>query len=313
MLDKISPNKIGQTKAGVFEVSRGPSRGFKDPDFYIITLLDFVVEVECRYRPALPEFTWLLPSAGEYAYVTLRAEQDQDGDLCWRVEQIIPENIEGMMRSITWSRCPRPEWISTLGYLVERHIRSQHIICFLANVLRQNEIMDPFLTFCASRNVHHSERGGLFEHSVQTAVQLADIAARTDSPPLERECCIVGMLFHDIGKIIPTVSKTGLHRSREHSALPNRIFPEALAALKTSDRTTWEVLEYVLGVISGTHDDSRIPLTKFIRPVDQYQAAEDARNRTARCEPSSFGCIIAHTGRVYYLGANNSRWDNSWF
>jgi len=62
----------------------------------------------------------------------------------------------------------------------------------------------------------------------------------------------------------------------------------------------WEVMHYVFGVIAGTYDDSRIPLTKFIRTVDQYHAAEDARLRVCGRDTSREHSVTAPTGQVYF-------------
>ena len=170
---------------------------------------------------------------------------------------------------------------------------------FLQCVFRNREIMDPFLRFGASAYVHHAEPGGLFEHSVSAAICLSEIADEATSP-LERDCCIVGMLFHDIGKIAPRVSTTGLLRSKDHPYLIGPILSDALEKLRQTDRHAWEVMHYVFGVVGGIYDDSRIPLTKFIRTVDQYHAAEDARRRAWSEQPRGFGCITAQTGQVYF-------------
>ena len=126
-----------------------------------------------------------------------------------------------------------------------------------------------------------TEYGGLFEHSVKAAVRLAEIADEATAP-LERDCCIAGMLFHDIGKIAPAFSETGLLRSKDHPFLIGAVLSDALDMLRLVDRPAWEVMHYVFGVIAGTYDDSRIPLTKFIRTIDQYHAAEDARRRACQ-------------------------------
>jgi hypothetical protein len=203
------------------------------------------------------------------------------------------------MQPIRWEQCPKPEWITALGYLVHRRIHSEPIAGFLQSVFHQREIMDPFLRFGASAYVHHCESGGLLEHSVKAAVRLAEIADEATAP-LERECCIVGMLFHDVGKIAPAFSKTGLLRSKDHPSLAGIILSDALDMLRLADQPVWEIMHYVFGVIGGTFDDSRIPLTKFIRTVDQYHAAEDARERVCGQATSRERAVTAPTGQVYF-------------
>jgi hypothetical protein len=203
------------------------------------------------------------------------------------------------MRPILWEQCAKSEWVSVLGYLIHRRIDSEHIAGFLQSIFHQREIMDPFLRYGASRYVHHCEYGGLFEHSVKAAVRLAEIADE-ETAPLERDCCIAGMLFHDIGKIAPAFSETGLLRSKDHPFLIGAVLSDALDMLRLVDRPAWEVMHYVFGVIAGTFDDSRIPLTKFIRTVDQYHAAEDARERVCGQATSRERAVTAPTGQVYF-------------
>ena len=303
----------GKELDGFFEVTVEPLQEPGRRDIYTMKLASPACEIKCIYRPALPTSDWLLPSAGENVYATMYGESDREDNTYWRIEHIIPENIESMMRSFQWSRCRKPEWISTLGYLIERYIQSQHIINFLAHVFGQEDIMNPFLRFRASAYVHHAEYGGLFEHSVKSAVKLAEITEDA-LDPLERDCCIVGMLFHDIGKIAPVYSQTGLLRSKDHPFLIGPILSDALARLKDFDRTAWEMLQYVFGVIGGYYSDNRIPLTKYIRPIDQYHAAEDARYRTFDVGPFSIPrCLIGPTGQIYYRGGDYGRFWKSEF
>jgi hypothetical protein len=255
--------------------------------------------MECLYRPALPKKDWLLPSLGESVVALLDRAENRLGIHYWRVNRLIPDGVGQTMQSIMQAQCPKPEWISVLGYLIHRRIHSEPIAGFLECIFHQREIMEPFLQFGASRYVHHCEYGGLFEHSVKAAVRLAEIADEATAP-LERDCCIAGMLFHDIGKIAPAFSKTGLLRSKDHPSLAGIILSDALDMLRLADRPTWEIMHYVFGVIGGTFDDSRIPLTKFIRTVDQYHAAEDARARVCGRTTSREGSVTAPTGRVYF-------------
>lgn len=268
-------------------------------DLYSITLRGESGTTKCRYLTALPDKRWLAPAPDEEVKANLVRLQDDFGAWHWRVKRLVPNSVEPILRPIPWAQCPKPKWISALGFLVARRIQSQAIAEFLQCVFSQREIMDPFLWFGASAYVHHPERGGLFEHSVAAAVTLSDIANDTPSP-LERDCCIVGMLFHDIGKIVPRVSKTGLLRSKDHDHLIGCILSYPMERLRQTDRHAWEVLHYVFGVIAGVFDDSRIPLTKYIRTVDKYEAAEDARRRAGGEQPHGFGCITAQTGQVYF-------------
>lgn len=309
VIDGLS-TQMSSRADGCFTVAAPPVRVSEASsnlhDIYTIMLRGESGTAECRYIPALPEKRWMAPAPGEEVTANLVRKQDDFGVWHWRVKRFVPVNAEPILRPIPWEQCPRPKWISALGFLIDRRIQSQAIEGFLQGVFREREIMDPFLRFGASAYVHHSQAGGLFEHSVSAAVSLSEIADETTSR-LERDCCIVGMLFHDIGKIVPRVSKTGLLRSKDHPYLIGPILSDALERLRQTDRHAWEVMHYVFGVIAGIYDDSRIPLTKFIRTVDQYHAAEDARRRAWSEQPRGFGCITAPTGQVYFREQKRAR------
>ena len=270
-----------------------------------MTICDASGSVDCLYRPALPNTEWLLPSMGENVFALLYRAENRFGLPYWRVERLIPPRVESTMQGILRERCPKPEWISALGYMIDRSIHSEIVVGFLQSVFNQREIVEPFLRFGASSYVHHCEFGGLFEHSVKAAIRLAEIADQAASP-LERDCCIVGMLFHDIGKIAPAFSKTGLLRSKDHPFLIGMILSDALDMLRLVDRPAWEIMHYVFGVIAGIYDDSRVPLTKFIRTVDQYHAAEDARMRVCDGKRPGSCTQVAATGQVYLQAPNRT-------
>ena len=299
MLISELPTEIGARAEGLFMVTAPPTptRGF--PGTHVMTICDASGSVDCLYRPALPNAEWLLPSMGENVFALLYRAENRFGLPYWRVERLIPPRVESTMQGILRERCPKPEWISALGYMIDRSICSETVVGFLQSVFNQREIMEPFLRFGASSYVHHCEAGGLFSHSVKAAVLLAQIAAEATSP-LERDCCIVGMLLHDIGKIAPVFSRTELLRSKDHPFLIDMIMSYPLEILRMVDQPTWEIMHYVFGVIAGNYDDSRIPLTKFIRTVDQYHAAEDARTRVCNDRRSGTGCVTSSTGQVYF-------------
>ena len=52
----------------------------------------------------------------------------------------------------------------------------------------------------AAKSIHHAYRGGLLEHSVSMA-ELADSVAK-HYPELDRDLLLLGVLFHDLGKIL---------------------------------------------------------------------------------------------------------------
>ncbi|MEO6053969.1 MAG: hypothetical protein ABIP97_08165, partial [Chthoniobacterales bacterium] len=61
---------------------------------------------------------------------------------------------------------------------------------------------ERFLRAAAARNYHHARRGGLVEHVAQMI--RGAIAICTVYPQLNRDLCVIGILFHDCGKLWET-------------------------------------------------------------------------------------------------------------
>ncbi len=58
---------------------------------------------------------------------------------------------------------------------------------------------ERFREHAAAKSIHHAYRGGLLEHTVTMAELAVDITGRY--PDVDRDLVLVGVLFHDIGKL----------------------------------------------------------------------------------------------------------------
>ena len=81
---------------------------------------------------------------------------------------------------------------------IRNSIASPALARFVDTIFSDNEIALAFLQVPASRNHHHSNPGGLLEHSVEVAENVALHTYRNND---ERDIAVVAALLHDIGKV----------------------------------------------------------------------------------------------------------------
>lgn len=77
-------------------------------------------------------------------------------------------------------------------------IETEPLRQFVHRVLEERAVYRPFWTMPASGRHHHAHVGGLAEHSVEVA---RDLASQGQLSGSERDLAIAGGLLHDIGKI----------------------------------------------------------------------------------------------------------------
>lgn len=115
--------------------------------------------------------------------------------------------------------CPMPALIPRLLAAISQ-IQNAHLRRFVNRMLGDKEIAAPFMRLPGSANHHHAFPAGLLLHSIEV-VEIALSMPNLD--PQTRDICIVGGLFHDIGKIrtlnIGGSSLLGCLVSHEHLTL----------------------------------------------------------------------------------------------
>lgn len=152
---------------------------------------------------------------------------------------IVARNIEQLALNeamaepaLFWKALPA-SWIIAEG-VVERFLQllmsmqSQVLLAFITKVFWQSDVLQAFLSAPASLNYHHNYKGGLLEHSVETAEIAASLPLRTQ---FDRDVLITAALLHDIGKaktLTHTMRRTSLGKLVDHDEMTLEICAAAL-------------------------------------------------------------------------------------
>ena len=167
-----------------------------------VPYLTFTIE---DYSGALTAISWSknFPDAVESADFDcislqgqLKAFQGQ-----WQVDvataELLQHEPEHPVHLIPVSMAPQQSNLEQLGELYD-YISHPVLKQFIGWVLADTSIVFPFISLPASRQHHHSEAGGLLDHSLECA----SIVSRSyEFPEHEIELATVAALFHDVGKI----------------------------------------------------------------------------------------------------------------
>lgn len=94
------------------------------------------------------------------------------------------------------SLCPQPDVLKAFLVLATR-ISSPLLRKFLDDALLQPKVGISYLQCPATMRGHHSYAGGLLEHSVEVAWNVAGVHALS---PIERDVAVVAALLHGIGR-----------------------------------------------------------------------------------------------------------------
>ena len=115
--------------------------------------------------------------------------------------------------------CPMPSLIPRL-LLAINQINDVHLKRFVNRMLGDKEIAEPFMKLRGSGHHHHAFPAGLLLHSIEV-VEIVLSMPNLDTQT--RDICVVGGLFHDVGKIrtlsIGGSSLLGCLVSHEHLTL----------------------------------------------------------------------------------------------
>lgn len=124
---------------------------------------------------------------------------------------------------------------------------------FLARILLDPEIAPAFVSCRASGRYHHSERGGLLQHSVENL----DLVARMIGSTIPGDRLSVGIgqlgyLLHDIGKIrtVGAVQRPPLSWAVRHETHNLLLLAPHLEWLRSADSDAYAALVYVLEYVA---------------------------------------------------------------
>jgi len=168
---------------------------------------------------------------------------------------------------------------------------SAQTLNFVREVLSDDGVARGLMLNPASRTFHHTERGGLLRHAMETA----QIASGTpDLCDEEREIAFLGAFLHDIGKSL-TLNRAGFHTPTgalvRHESLTLEICARALRKLAAVSRRLADELRHIwtaayrgqYGIAPKTY------LVNIIRQADRLSARSDKL-------ASTMGTVPRHAG-----------------
>lgn len=177
----------------------------------------------------------------------------------------------------------------TTPALVELALRlnllSEPLQAFTYRVLRDPTIGPPFLAIPASQQAHHSQRGGLLRHSLETMVKAMQLLQPRTA--YERDLVGVGGLFHDLGKIRlwdARGARTPTGFVLPHEALTLEILAPYLAWLDTQEAQSALALRHLWSPVprhSGVHNR----LAAAVQAADQQSALENCEDQAFADQP----------------------------
>ncbi|MGJ8680566.1 HD domain-containing protein [Paraglaciecola sp.] len=188
-------------------------------------------KVYCN-NPSLME-THLLP----YSMVHIEASlQQRQGNAYYHCKNLLPcvdeKSIGNDLSALPRSLCPFPEAVDALIVFTSR-LHHPAMRQFLRQVLLQPNIGLRYLQCPASLRYHHNYPGGLIQHSVEVAW---DIAGIRELSPFEQDIAVVAALLHDIGKTLtltPDGTRTAIGSLVDHDQLTLEICAEPLKLLES--------------------------------------------------------------------------------
>lgn len=173
-----------------------------------------------------------------------------------------------VLRGENWSRACH--WFGNIPY--------PEIQGFVLQVFMNDSLRRAFFSAPASRQNHHSRWGGLAEHSLDSAVHLAEHDLTPD--PLERWLASVAGLFHDVGKVRTHNPEKSVRRNAEiiwHDHLTLEILARPLAWLDRVAPDWAQALRYLLVYRYERDGRPLIPVALAVQAADRISAANSAR------------------------------------
>jgi hypothetical protein len=155
-------------------------------------------------------------------------------------------------------------------------IRSVSLRRFLSDVFSIPVVYRNFWTCPASQKHHHAYAGGLADHSVEMAEDMAAVARLTET---ERELGIVYALLHDIGKLWCYVDDGTYGDPLGHELAAIDRLHAALARLAESwaDGAT-AMRSFLSGLWKQRGHRPIMAVGKLVQALDQASAERDRRH-----------------------------------
>lgn len=137
------------------------------------------------------------------------------------------------------------EWVVERFLQLLMSMQSAVLMAFITKVFWQSDVLQAFLAAPASLNYHHNYKGGLLEHSVETAEIAASLPLRTQ---FDRDVLITAAILHDIGKaktLTQTMRRTSLGKLVDHDEMTLELCAPALRWLDCEEPSVAILLRHI--------------------------------------------------------------------
>lgn len=173
---------------------------------------------------------------------------------------------------------------------------------FVTGILHDTQIMEPFYRGKASKGYHHNAGGELFLHSVEVAVNAAQLAKQYGLPQRTQDCVFIGGLLHDIGKILMHYNLDNKDQkgvSGQHEAFSFLVLADHLDKLKKHDKSLFEAMSAMLSphIANKKHHDYIEECV--VRVADWISAHKYERGTAFLNKPANQLYANVKGGRVY--------------
>jgi 3'-5' exoribonuclease len=243
----------------------------------------------------LPEALEILNQPNPVVQVDVCLRQHQ-GEMYFKCELIefvpfktLTEKIG--ITALPCSLCPKPGLLKRLNVVVAQ-ISSQPLKTFLCDTIMQEDIALRYITCPASLNYHHNYAGGLLEHSVEVAENLATDKSFSSQ---QKDLSIVTALLHDIGKtktLTSDLTRTAIGYLIDHDQLTLEI---CAVTLKTLDKASTHLSAQTRHIMTCSSPGARYgfkpQLTVALRLQDADRQSAKVLKRHVKSLPV---CMLRH-------------------
>jgi len=247
-----------------------------------------------RYLRVADSVVHILPSAGTLLMGRV------DNDYLSYISHVISDSVdEATIREHFASVPPGMAPLQAVMWDAVAQIRNPALSDFLLDVLCDIPLMRQFYQAWGSSRHHHAYTGGLFEHSMEVALNATQCAINYRCSETEIAMCFVGGLLHDIGKTALYYNESGAGACVRHESLSFMVLANPLARLKQRAPRLFEALGAILSSKLGpVHTEY---LSDFmVQQADRLSASADRWRDAFVNKPARHWYAKADAdGRVY--------------
>jgi len=174
---------------------------------------------------------------------------------------------------------------------------------FVDFILSNSILLEKFITAKASHTHHHSYENGLFEHSIEVAEISYFNAKHLMHSDIECQAGLIAGLFHDIGKIYPTLYRqNNCYISGPHESYNFAILAKPLGALTTLNSQVFSLLSQLLAAKPIGHK-TRYALEYILKQADRTSAESNFIKKQFEALPNHYHFTKVNGNVMYRLNS----------